>query len=127
MREQRKDRERLEHILAAIDRILRYTNGKTYNELVSNDMMYYAVVKNIEIMGEAANMLTPEFTEAHPETPWKQIRGMRNYIVHEYFQIDDVVVWDVISNNLPTLRKQIEKHIMDTDWQQWEKGSMTTG
>ncbi len=52
---------------------------------------------------------------------------MRNYIVHDYFQIDDVVVWDVVSNNLPTLRKQIEKYIMDTDWQQWEKGSMTTG
>ena len=105
MREPLKDRERLEHILSAIDRVLRYTKGITYEELVSNDMMYYAVVKNIEIMVEAANMLTNEFVSAHPETPWKQVRGMRNYIVHEYFQIDDVVVWDVVSNNLPTLRR----------------------
>jgi uncharacterized protein with HEPN domain len=116
MREPLKDRERLEHILSAIDRVLRYTKGITYEELVSNDMMYYEVVKNIEIMGEAANMLTNEFVSAHPETPWKQVRGMRNYIVHEYFQIDDVVVWDVVSNNLPTLRRQIESYIAEKNW-----------
>lgn len=116
MKEPLKDRERLEHILSAIDRVLRYTKGITYEELVSNDMMYYAVVKNIEIMGEAANMLTNEFVSAHPETPWKQVRGMRNYIVHEYFQIDDVVVWDVVSNNLPTLRRQIESYIAEKNW-----------
>ena len=119
MREQLRDRERLEHILAAIDRVQKYTNGKTYEELVGNDMMYYAVVKNIEIMGEAANMLSSIFTDSHPETPWKQVRGMRNYIVHEYFQIDDVVVWDVVSNNLPVLREQIAKYISETDWSQW--------
>lgn len=107
MRELLRDRERLEHILSAIERILRYTDGKSYEELVANDMMYYAVVKNIEIIGEAANMLTKEFTSAHQEVPWKQVKGMRNYIVHEYFQIDDVVVWDVVTNNLPLLRQQI--------------------
>lgn len=111
MRDPHKDKERLEHILSAIDRVLRYTKDKTYDELVTNDMMYYAVVKNIEIMGEAANMLTTEFTLSHPETPWKQVKGMRNYIVHEYFQIDDVVIWDVVSNNLPELRNQIVKYI----------------
>lgn len=106
MREPLKDRERLNHMLAAIDRILRYTDGKSYAELMTDDLMYYAVVKNIEIIGEAANMLTPDFVALHPDTPWKQVRGMRNYIVHEYFQIDDVVVWDVVSNNLKPLRKQ---------------------
>jgi uncharacterized protein with HEPN domain len=121
MREQHKDRERLEHILHAIDRVLRYTDGKSYEELVSNDMMYYAVVKNIEIMGEAANMLTSDFITSHPETPWKQVRGMRNYIVHEYFQIDDVVVWDVVTNNLKPLREQIEKYLTETNWAEWEQ------
>ena len=120
MREPLRDRERLQHILAAIDRVQRYTDGKTYEELVGNDMMYYAVVKNIEIMGEAANMLSIAFTDANPETPWKQVKGMRNYIVHEYFQIDDVVVWDVVTNNLPELREQIVKYLNETDWSQWE-------
>ena len=120
MREPLRDRERLEHILAAIDRIQRYTSGKTYDDLAADDMMYYAVVKNIEIIGEAANMLTPEFQAEHIETPWKMVKGMRNYIVHEYFQIDDIVVWDVVVNNLSELREQIVRYLAETYWEKWE-------
>ena len=65
MREPLRDKERLEHIKAAIDRILRYTSDKSYEDLVADDMMYYAVVKNIEIIGEAANMLTLRFQQSH--------------------------------------------------------------
>ena len=119
MREPLRDRERLEHIVAAIDRVLRYTKDKTYEDLVADDMMYYAVVKNIEIMGEAANMLTQQFVETHPTTPWRMVRGMRKYIVHEYFQIDSAVVWDVVTNNLEELRQQITTYIADTDWETW--------
>lgn len=121
MREQLRDRERLQHILAAINRVNRYTKGKTYEDLLADDMMYYAVVKNIEIMGEAANMLTPEFQTAHPETPWKMVKGMRNYIVHEYFQIDSAVVWDVVSKELLTLQQQITHYLSDTNWEEWER------
>lgn len=121
MREPLKDRERLQHILAAIERVNRYVKGKSIDDLLKDDMMYYAVVKNIEMMGEAANMLTTEFQESHPETPWKMVKGMRNYIVHEYFQIDSVVVWDVVTKDLSALQNQIEKYLTDTDWEQWEK------
>jgi len=121
MREPLKDRERLQHILAAIERVNRYVKGKSFDDLQKDDMMYYAVVKNIEMMGEAANMLTTEFQESHPETPWKMVKGMRNYIVHEYFQIDSVVVWDVVTKDLSALQNQIEKYLTDTDWEQWEK------
>ena len=121
MREPLRDRERLEHILAAIDRIARYTAGKSYDDLVADDMMYYAVVKNIEIIGEAANMLTQDFQIAHSETPWKLVKGMRNYIVHAYFQVDDIVVWDVVTNNLGELREQIVRYLMETDWKEWEQ------
>jgi uncharacterized protein with HEPN domain len=121
MREQLRDKERLEHILAAIDRVARYTKDKTFDDLLADDMMYYAVVKNIEMMGEAANMLTSEFQESHPETPWKMVKGMRNYIVHEYFQIDNAVVWDVVTNELSTLREQITRYLAETNWEEWEK------
>ncbi len=121
MREQLRDKERLEHILAAIDRVARYTKDKTFDDLLADDMMYYAVVKNIEMMGEAANMLTSEFQESHPETPWKMVKGMRNYIVHEYFQIDNAVVWDVVTNELSTLREQITLYLAETNWEEWEK------
>ena len=75
--------------------------------------MYYAVVKNIEIIGEASNVLTEGFRNAHPDTPWKLVNGMRNYIVHEYFQVDNNVVWDVITGDIPLLEKQIIAYIME--------------
>ena len=111
MREASKDKARLEHIVQAIERIKRYTLGKRFDDLVKDDMMYYAVVKNIEIIGEAANLLTNEFKSEHPDTQWKLITGMRNYIVHEYFQVDNTVIWDVIQNDLPYLEAQIKDYL----------------
>ena len=111
MREGSKDIIRLEHIIQAIERIKRYTLGKRFDDLVKDDMMYYAVVKNIEIIGEAANLLTNEFKSEHPDTQWKLITGMRNYIVHEYFQVDNTVIWDVIQNDLPYLEAQIKDYL----------------
>ena len=111
MREPLRDKERLQHMLAAAERVIRYTSGKSFEDLKADDMMYYAVVKNIEIMGEAANLLSSEFVDSHTDTPWKQVRGMRNYIVHEYFQIDDVVVWGVVMEDIPVLRQQIINYL----------------
>lgn len=113
MREPLRDKERLNHMLSAAERVIRYTSGKSFEDLKSDDMMYYAVVKNIEIIGEAANLLSAEFIASHPATPWKQVRGMRNYIVHEYFQIDDVVVWGVVTEDIPNLRKQIIDYLYE--------------
>ncbi len=115
MREACRDKTRLEHILESIGRIKRYVKGKTFADFVNDDMVYYAVVKNIEILGEASNMLTEEFRTAHPQTPWKLVSGMRNYIVHEYFQVDNSVVWDVITNDLPNLEKQISKYLSEEE------------
>ena len=70
MREPVKDPARLEHILLAIDRIFSFVDGRDLEDIQKDSMLYYAVVKNIEIIGEAAYMLTPEFKEVHPETPW---------------------------------------------------------
>lgn len=113
MREQSRDISRLEHMIQAMERIRRYTKGKTFDEFIADDMMYYAVVKNIEILGEAANMLTEEFRNKHPLTPWKLVSGMRNYIVHEYFQVDNNVVWDVITHDLSTLEQQISMYLKE--------------
>ena len=113
MREPLRDKERLHHMLAAAERVIRYTSDKTFDDLKADDMMYYAVVKNIEIIGEAANLLSAEFITSHSATPWKQVRGMRNYIVHEYFQIDDVVVWGVVTTDIPILRQQIIEYLKE--------------
>lgn len=113
MRERSKDKIRIEHIIRAIERINRYTEGKSIEDLEQDDMMYYAVVKNMEIIGEASNLLTDDFKNVHSETPWKQISGMRNYIVHEYFQVDNTVIWDVIQNDLPQLEQQVKEYLKE--------------
>ena len=121
MREPVKDRDRLEHILEAINRILENTKGSTLDELSSNDMFYYGIVKNIEIVGEAAYHLTKAFRDSHPETPWLAIMGMRHVLVHDYYQIDENEIRYVIEDNLHPLREQIVKYLSETDWEGWEK------
>mgnify|MGYP004547582453 FL=1 len=113
MREPAKDRIRLQHILDSIERIKRYSDGKSFADFVDDDMMYYAIIKNIEIIGEASNLLTLEFKDNHPQTPWKMVTGMRNYIVHEYFQVDNTVIWDVITHDLPELENQIISYLSE--------------
>ena len=73
MREYVRDRERLEHMVEAIDRILDFAVGKAKEDLETDTLKYYGVVKNIEIVGEAAYKLTNAFCRQHPETPWKHI------------------------------------------------------
>ena len=108
-------------MIGAIDRIMRYTAGKSFDDLVADDMMYYAVVKNIEIIGEAANMLTTTFKDAHPEVAWRDISGMRNFLVHEYFRVDSDTVWAVIHSEIVELKEHITRYLIGTDWEEWEK------
>lgn len=105
----------MQHILEAISRIENYTREVDFDSFIKNSMMYYAVMMNISIIGEAANLLTYEFRDGHPETQWKFVVGTRNYMVHEYFQVDDVVVWDVIINDLPILKQQIDKYLSEME------------
>lgn len=113
MREPLKDKNRLEHIVTSIDYINEFMDGVTFDELKSNKLVYFAVIKNIEIIGEAAYMLSKDFVDSHPETPWKLIKGMRHYIVHGYYQVNDKVVWDVVHNDLPKLYAQVQQYISD--------------
>lgn len=121
MREFVRDRERLEHMLEAINRILVYTDGKMEEYLESDNLEYYGVVKNIEIIGEASYKLTNAFCRQHPETPWSAITRMRHVLVHDYYQIKPQEVWKVISEDLRPLREQVQKYLSDTDWEAWEK------
>jgi uncharacterized protein with HEPN domain len=100
----------LELMLQACDRALQYTAGMTNEEFLANTLVQHAVLRNIEILGEATNNLSecaPEFTAAHPEIPWIDIYGMRNRIAHGYFFINFEVVWSVVSVRIPSLQSQI--------------------
>ncbi len=78
-------------------------------------MLYYAVVKNMEIIGEAAYMLTNEFKDTHSATNWKDIINMRHILVHGYYQVDSRIVWVTIRNDLPIFEKQIEKYLKEEE------------
>ena len=112
---------RLEHILAAIERLEKYAGTLSREELESDVLRYYGIVKNIEIIGEAANMLSTPFKETHTEVEWRPISNMRYFLVHEYFQVDNDTVWAVIHGDIVELKKYILKYLLDTDWEQWEK------
>ena len=113
MREPIRDKGRLEHILESIDNIFEFADGKTFEQIQKDKMCYYAIVYQLVIIGEAANLLTKEFLANHPETPWRDIISMRNFIVHGYKVVDKKEVWSVIENDLASLKKQIEKYIAE--------------
>ncbi len=123
MREPLKDRSRLEHIIDAINKVFVFTEGKTCDDLRVGDMLYYAVVKNIEIVGEAAFHLTKAFCENHPETDWNGIMKLRHVLVHDYYQINVQTVWDIIQQELPPLREQVTRYLAETNWEEWEKNN----
>ena len=88
MREPLRDKTRLEHILEAIERLEKHAGSLSREELEADVLRYYGIVKNIEIIGEAANMLSSQFKETHTDVEWRPISNMRNFLVHEYFQVD---------------------------------------
>ena len=93
--------------------------GYTLEALVNDKRTYYAVMKNVEIVGEAAYMLSKDFKSAHPETPWKTVQGMRHVLVHDYANIVSETLYDTAVNDMIPLRQQVERYLEETDWDAW--------
>lgn len=105
----RDDTVYVRHILDAIDLIEDYTKGMSENEFLSHSMAHDAVVRQIEIIGEAARNISDGFQLKHPELPWAKMTGMRNKIIHEYFNVNYSIVWDTIKDDLPQLRRALKQ------------------
>ena len=103
----RKPEERLLDMLEAIQRIEKYA-ARGRRDFVDDELIQTYVVHNLQIFGEAAFKLSPEYRQQHPEIPWAKIMGMRHILVHDYFQIDLEIVWAVVEKELPTLKKQLQ-------------------
>jgi uncharacterized protein with HEPN domain len=102
----RSDRERLLDILEAIERIERQaTRGRAAFD--HDELAQTAIIRWIEIIGEAAGGLSTDLRQAHSEVPWRQMVAMRNVVVHGYFEIDNELVWSAVKNDLPKLAKQV--------------------
>lgn len=102
-----RDGDYLRHILEAIDRIQTYTSGKSKNAFLSEPLLQDAVIRNIEVIGEAANRLSPEFIAMHNTIPWRDIAGMRHRLIHGYMTVNLQTVWNVVERELPGLEKQV--------------------
>jgi uncharacterized protein with HEPN domain len=100
-------------MLVAIDIILQRTSGMTLEDLDADKVVYGGIAYYTMIIGEAAYMLSPDFKDSHPATPWRQIEGMRHHIVHGYFQVRKDLLWNVIDNDLVPLKEQIKQYLTE--------------
>ena len=122
MREHNRDRGRLEDILKYAKNVEQIVNGISYEQFVADIRIYYSVMKNVEVIGEAANMLTRHFREEHNELPWRLIVSMRNVLVHGYAQVSDVDLWQTATNDIKPLSDQVQRYLNEIDWEQWVLG-----
>jgi len=124
MREHSRDKGRLEDIRQYALNVETILEGVTFDEFVKDIKIYYSVMKNVEVIGEAANMLTRDFKEKHTELPWRLIVKMRNVLVHGYAQVSDTDLWQTATNDIRPLREQVEKYLSEIDWVEWERESV---
>lgn len=101
------DRVRLQHMIEACEAVAQFVAGRVRADLDNDLMLTFAVVRAVEIIGEAASKISEETRGAHPEIPWRAIVGMRNRLVHAYFEIDADVVWVAATEEVPALLAQL--------------------
>lgn len=97
------------HMLDKAREAMNLVKGKDRKDYDSETSLRYALAHLLQIIGEAARRISPEFCKAHPEIPWKAIVGMRHKVVHDYMSVDEDVVWDTVQQELPPLIKSLEK------------------
>jgi uncharacterized protein with HEPN domain len=121
MREKLRDKGRIEDIIKYSENIRKMIEGVSFEKFQDDILIYFAVMKNVEIVGEAAFILSVEFKETHPKTPWKVVQGMRHYLVHGYANIDIHELYSTAVNDIPILKDQAEEYLAETPWDEWEK------
>lgn len=104
-------KQHLEDILLAIRKIRTYTANLSLPEFRKHELVCDAVVRNLEIIGEAAKQIPPDIRGKASAVEWKKIAGLRDILIHEYFGVDVDILWDIIKNKLPDLEKAIRKFL----------------
>ncbi len=107
--ETKSEQTYLSHILDSIEKIERYIGGRTQAEFVSDELRVSGVIREFEVIGEAARQMPEAYRMAHPEVEWFLMIGMRNNLIHHYFGINEDLVWKTYTEDLPPLKEKIEK------------------
>lgn len=105
--------ELLRHIVDEIIFTLAATKGESKKSTFANPVLSRAIVRSLEIIGEASNKLDPDFKSNHPEIEWRKIIGTRHRLIHDYFGVDNDIVWDIIKNKLPEILDFLEQIIQE--------------
>jgi uncharacterized protein with HEPN domain len=106
---QNKDYIRIRHILDASEDAILFLKDKSKDDFKNDKILIYALVKALEIIGEAANLISTEIQDKFPEIPWRDMIDMRNFLVHEYFGINEEIVWNTVKIELPKLLTAMKK------------------
>jgi len=101
----------IKHIIESIEKIERFILDLDFDEFREDDLVLSATVRELEVIGEASNKLSPEFKNIHNNIPWENIVSMRNRLIHEYFGVDEKIVWDTCKEDLPFLKNSLAKLI----------------
>lgn len=115
MQDRLGNKVRLLHIIDAINEIEIYLQDSDLENFVNNSMMFNATLRQLEIIGEASNRLSEDLLAENPSIPWARIIGLRNLVIHEYFGVDDLTIWNVIKINLPELKEKVTLLISKID------------
>jgi uncharacterized protein with HEPN domain len=99
----------LEDILVSGAKVLRYTQGMTWVEFVADEKTYDAVVRNLQIIGEAVKNIPAGVRDKYPEVEWRKLAGLRDILAHAYFSLEDETLWDIVENKVSLLIEQVER------------------
>jgi len=113
----RGDREFLMDMLIACEKIIKYTKDLSYEDFRRNDIVIDAVVRNIEILGEASKRISEGLKKKYPEVEWREILRTRDKIIHFYFGVDLSIVWDIITVDIPALKEKLKRIIEKEGWE----------
>ena len=102
------DLVRVKHMIEAADEAISFAQGRNRGDLNKDRMLTVALMREIEVVGEAASKISEDFKRLHPEIPWALIIGMRNKLIHAYFDINLDILWRTVTVNLPLLKEQLD-------------------
>lgn len=107
------NKELLLHIFDEVNYVLKACAGKTKDDLMDDETLKRAVIRSLEIIGEAGKKIDAEFKAQHPHIDWRGMAGTRDKLIHDYFGVNYNIVWDIIINELPTLEEYLKEIIID--------------